>query len=111
MGYVRDGCGIGKVPAVCIFGRCVGIGKARRRMYFWSEASPHKRWKSELRPVLLACFPVGDWRGVYLSVEIGVSGGKRAPVMPSVEKWELGVVPSVGERCVTRVYSSVEYRG
>ena len=50
--------------------------------------------------------------GVYLSlVEIGASEwGKRAPVMPSVvERWELGVVPYVGERCVTRVYSSVEY--
>jgi len=95
-------------------------------MYFWAVCGdwkgpppyvflgaglPQKSWRSELRPVLLACFPVGDWRGVYLSVEIGVSGGKRAPVMPSVEKWELGVVPSVGERCVTRVYSSVEYRG
>jgi len=59
MGWDREGC----APAVCIFGAGVGIGKARRRMYFLAEASPQKRWRSELRPVLPARLPAGDWHG------------------------------------------------
>jgi len=42
------------------------LGKARRLMYFWAEASPHKRWRSELLPVLPACLPAGDWRWCYV---------------------------------------------
>ena len=54
-----------------------------RRMYFWAgwglerpnavrifgrRPLPQNRWRSELRPVLPACLPAGDWRGCCVVV-------------------------------------------
>ena len=73
-------CGMGVCdrggPRHMYFWVGVGIGKARRRMYFWAEASPPKdgglSCAQSCRPVSLR----ETGAGVYLSlVEVGVSEG------------------------------------
>ena len=71
----------------------VGIGKARRRMYFWAEASPPKDGDLSCAQ---SCRPVSlreTGAGVYLSlVEVGVSEGMAGK---AICWWEIGLAPSV----------------